>query len=205
MPATGWSQSWNQCTNRRENVNPLCLCWNWFQCWRIKAVVWENNSNAFSNAVIKSSIHPSWSGIYGQIFEHSPKMKNVQYIKISIIKTSGKMSKQQWPCSSQRTVLFKENRTSAQTKEDCFSCLGRFSNQKMHLKCQWNPGLSLAANTNVECFSGVTEPLLHHHATYSTKAGKEELYFQSWGHFWLYLLSRKWWGNLWRKSCTTCH
>lgn len=96
-------------------------------------------------------------------------MKNVQYIKISIIKTSGKMPKQQWPCSSQRTVLFKENRTSAPTKEDCFSCLGRFSNQKMHLNCQWKPGLSLAANTNVECFSGVTEPLLHNHAAYSTK------------------------------------
>lgn len=90
-------------TNKQENVNPLCLCSNWFQHQQTKAVVWKNTRHAFSNSVIKSSIHSAKSGIYGQIFEHCPRMKNGQYVKISIIKTSGKMPKQQGLCNREQS------------------------------------------------------------------------------------------------------
>lgn len=87
-------------------------------------------------------------------------MKNGQYVKTSITKTPGKMPKQQGLCNSQRTVVFKENRIYAQIKDDSFSCVGRFSNQKRHLNCQWKPGLFLAAKTNIESLSGVAEHVL---------------------------------------------
>lgn len=87
-------------------------------------------------------------------------MKNGQYVKTSIIKTPGKMPKQQGLCNSQRTVALKENGISAQKKDNSFSCVGRFSIQNIHLNCQWKPGLLLAANTNGESLSGVAEPVL---------------------------------------------
>lgn len=64
------------------------------------------------------------------------------------------MPKQQGLCNSQRTVIFKKNRISAQIKDDGFSCVGSFSSQKIHMNCQWKPGPFLAANTNIESLWG---------------------------------------------------
>lgn len=81
-------------------------------------------------------------------------MKNGQYVKISIIKTPGKNSKAARTLQQSENSRIQREQDFSTVKDESFSCVGRFSNQKIHLNCQWKPGLFLAANTNVESLSG---------------------------------------------------
>lgn len=63
----------NHYTNKQENVNPLCLCSNWFQHQQTEAMVWKSTRNAFSNSVIKSSIHSVKVAFMGKFLSTVPE------------------------------------------------------------------------------------------------------------------------------------
>lgn len=169
-------------------------------------MVWKNTRNAFSKSVIKSSIHSVKVVFMGKSLSTVPEWKMGSMLKQVSYKHQEKMSKQQGLCNSQRTAILKENRILAQMKDDSFSCVGRLSDQKIDLNCQWKPGLFLAANTSIESLSGVAEHVLHGCIWMAQLSGRGRgTPFQCQKHFWFYLHNRRRWAKLWGKSCITCH